>query len=414
MFLDGILSAMDSVHGAKNTLRNHFFGFYGGDCADNYCIDLTCHTGLDLAYTKCSPLNTVITRNAQTFANAEIYIGDKEKQEINTPNAKYTLDLLDKPHALFNKIEFFLTFDVYRQLYGYVYLMRTRAAGKTISLLPLPPKRVCPHLTGSFYFQNEYKNIVDYYEIILPNGNRQRVEPEDMLIVRDFHVNLDFCNNTINGLSRAVSLEPQIKNLIIANEALYSLNKDRGAMGILSNAATDVVGSIPLSTEEKIEIENQYNNLFGLIRNKAKIILSEKALNWQQISFNVRDLMLLEGMQECQQRVADMYNYPFGLLARTNGEKYSNKEIDTKELYQNGIIPISKLYTSDMSEFIGLNKGTYLYFDYSHVEALQEGESSRTDTASKKMDAIKKALDNGWITEAEAQEKAKIILDTIL
>jgi len=66
-----------------------------------------------------------------------------------------------------------------------------------------------------------------------------------------------------------ISFKYEIKNIIQAQEAIYSLNKDRGAQGILINKNRDESGNVPLMKSQKDELQKQFN-AYGLSEKQKK------------------------------------------------------------------------------------------------------------------------------------------------
>lgn len=378
-----------------------FFAYKGDECSPPYWIDLNCFDGLTQAYNECSPLNTVVNRNAMALSNAKWWLTDKDDNEVNGyDNIK---KLLKSPNPLQTWTEFIIQVDVFRQMYGCVFVLANVASGfsdnkDATSLWAINPKYIDIELRNKLYFQKDIKDIVaDYYLSI--GGKRTKLDKEHLLYIKDYHQNLNFCPSDIKGVSRIVSLEYPIRNIMQAYEAIYSLNKDRGAQGILSNDRKDSAGAIPLKREEKADIHKELS-LYGLSEHQRKIIVTDASLRWQSMSYNVRDLMLFEGIKNNIEQIADTFGYPFELLANQNGVTFSNQDEAKKRHYQDTVIPMAKLYGEKLTSFFGLTD-IKIYADYSDVECLKDAEKEKAEALKTKVAALSKAFKDGAITLEE-------------
>ena len=205
------------------------------------------------------------------------------------------------------------------------------------------------------------------------------VYKRQVLHIKDVNQNIDFAPNDLRGSSRLLGLETSLANIIQAEEAIYTMNRDRGAIGILSNDQKDISGTIPLTDEEKESLRNQYQSLYGLSARQAKVIITNASLKWQSISFNVKDLMLLEGIEKNIQLIADALGYPYDLLSTSKGVTYENKAEAKKLLYQDSIIPIANLYAEKLTGFFGLENAK-IEFDFSDIECLKKSEKEAAET----------------------------------
>lgn len=387
-----------------DTLKHmDFFSYSGDNCIPGFCVDLSCSSGLEKAYRECAPLSTVINRNAMAMANAKWWLTDTEDNE---PQGFENLKkLLKRPNPLQSWTELILQLDTYRQIYGEVFLWAPTGEGNSIqdamALWAIKPEYITIKLSKKLYFQNDINDIVlNYY--LKVGDSRTEFDGSRLLHIKDTFQNLCFSPTNIRGESRISGLEHPIKNIIQAYEAIYSLNKDRGAQGILSNDRKDVLGAMALTEKEKKDIQSQYLTKYGLNNNQRKVIITDASLRWQSMSYNVRDLMLFEGIKSNVEQISDSFLYPFNLLANQKGTTYDNNNESKKTLYQDNIIPISKIYSEKLTSFFGLDDTKVkLYADFSEIECLQEGEKEKAEALNIKISALSKAYQDKAITLEE-------------
>lgn len=382
--------------------RNYtFMEWKGNEVVPGFCVDLGCFSGIMEAYSKCSTLSTIINRNSLSLVNGKWWIVDKKDNDVST-KYKNISQLLKRPNPLQSWSSFILQVDVYRQLFGEVFILANTPVGFSVqeasSLWAINPSYVDIDLSGKMYMQsNQDDIIVDYY--INVNGVRTKIEKSNILHIRDTNQNINMSPSDIRGMSRVAGLGNQIRNIIQAEEAVYSLNKDRGAQGILTNKSKDVSGPVQLSDEEKEMLQKAFSE-YGLNIDQKKVIITGADMDWKQMSFNVRDLMLFEGMESNIQRISDAFDYPYELLSHSNGVTYANKLEAKRFHYQDNIIPMSKMYAEEFTSFFGLDRASFV-IDFGDVECLHKSESEKADTLYKMNQALKIAKEKNAISTAE-------------
>lgn len=379
-----------------------FFTFTGDKCTPEFTVDFNSIYGINDAYDKCSTLKAIVNRMALVIANVKMWIVDDSGNDVSDKYNDLAV-LLKRPNFIQTWTEFMQQLDVYRQLYGEAFIYASVPVGfnnaNATALWVLNPLFIDIESNGRLYDQSDIENIGLRY-IFNSSGQRRDLDPRNVLHIKDVNQNIDFAPNDLRGSSRLLGLETSIANIIQAEEAIYSMNRDRGAIGILSNDQKDISGTIPLSDDEKESLRNQYQSLYGLSARQAKVIITNASLKWQSISFNVKDLMLLEGIEKNIQLIADALGYPYELLSTSTGVTYENKSEAKKLLYQDSIIPIANLYAEKLTGFFGLENAK-IEFDFSNIECLKKSEKEAAETLYQLNQAMQTAYNNGVISRAE-------------
>lgn len=379
-----------------------FFTFTGDKCTPEFTVDFNSINGINDAYDKCSTLKAIVNRMALVIANVKIWIVDDSGNDVSDKYNDLAI-LLKRPNFIQTWTEFMQQLDVYRQLYGEAFIYASVPIGfnnaNANALWVLNPLFIDIESNGRLYDQSDIGNIGLRY-IFNSSGQRRELDPSNVLHIKDVNQNIDFAPNDLRGSSRLLGLETSLANIIQAEEAIYTMNRDRGAIGILSNDQKDISGTIPLTDEEKESLRNQYQSLYGLSARQAKVIITNASLKWQSISFNVKDLMLLEGIEKNIQLIADALGYPYDLLSTSKGVTYENKAEAKKLLYQDSIIPIANLYAEKLTGFFGLENAK-IEFDFSNIECLKKSEKEAAETLYQLNQAMQTAYNNGVISRAE-------------
>lgn len=379
-----------------------FFETRGLACLPDITLNFDELDGFTTAYNRCSSLRAIINKNSSALVNGEWHIYNRKDKEVDDkyPGIK---SLLTKPNPLQSWSEFLTLSDVYRQVYGEVFIYAVVPVGYNISdasaLWAINPALIDVRITGKMYEQSDASDIIEGY-YLNQGGTSKELDRGCILHIRDVSPNINFSNLEVRGESRLVGLKNVIKNIIQAEEAIYALNKDRGAQGMLINKSSDKAGHIPLTQSEKNEIQREYKLRYGVGVGQDKVLITNADLQWQQMSFNVKDLMLFEGIDSNIQRLADALDYPYELISSGKGVTYANKLEAKRDYYQNNIIPLAKYYAEAFSNFFGLTKDS-IYIDFSSVECLRKSEQERADELNRLNQAFQIAKNNGVISRTE-------------
>lgn len=386
----------------ESIARNYDFIEWKGDASNaGVVVDLDSLSGITDAYFKCSTLSTIINRNALALINGKWWIVDDKDNDISS-SYKGISALLKRPNPLQSWSSFISQVDVYRQAYGEAFILAVTPVGfskqEASALWAVNPNYIDIELTGKMYMQTDLDDIVVNYYLNV-GGTSTLLEKSDVLHIKDTNQNILMSPSDIRGRSRLAGLNNTIRNIIQAEEAIYALNKDRGAQGILTNNTKDAAGHVQLDDEEQQRLQSEFNR-YGLKANQSKVIISNADLNWKQMSFNVRDLMLFEGMDNNIQRISDALDYPYELLSHSGGVTYANKLEAKRFHYQDNIIPMSKMYAEHLTSFFGLS-GASLIVDFGEVECLKKSETEKASMQYQINQAMRIAKDAGVVSTAE-------------
>lgn len=379
-----------------------FFATRGLSTMPDITFNFKALSGMADAYNKCNSLRSIINKNSNSLINGHWWIVDDKDNDVIDKYDNIKL-LIGKPNPLQTWSEFIVLLDTYRQVYGESYVYAVVPVGfdvaQAAALWVIDPTKIDIELTGNMYMQGDIADVVRGY--YLSDGvKRIKLDNRCIMHVRDLTANIDFGGDNVRGSSRLCGLENTIRNIVQGEEAIYALTKDRGAQGMLVNKSKDVTGNIPLLPAEKERVQREYKLKYGVSVNQDKVLITDADLQWQQMTFNVKDLMLFEGMESNIQRIADAFDMPFELLASPKGQTYANKLEAKRYHYQNNIIPLSKYYAELFTKFFGLDKDKFV-IDFSDVECLRKTEQERADMLYKTNQAYKIAKDAGVVSTAE-------------
>jgi hypothetical protein len=160
------------------------------------------------------------------------------------------------------------------------------------------------------------------------------------------------------------------------------------------------------------ELQKQFKEKYGILKGKWDTILSTIPLNFQQISKPIKDLMLMETIQDSTRVIAEAYNYPMYLLGFSEGTTFNNVSEARRSLYEEAVIPEAMGFCSFINSELGIEGEEFkLRVTISDVDALNEGKKIRADATKIQYDTYYPMYQNNLITLNEFY--SKIGLETV-
>lgn len=354
--------------------------WFMGNNGFSYKFTYQSNSDARLAFENCAPLAAVILKKAKSYINGNTCIvntqGKAKGKEANGTDATKIRNLLARPNPIQSWKQFEAQQEIYVDLFGFCILLPIYAFGydqdpvNAQSIWNIPPNMVDIKETNKLFYQTDVSGIIE--KVVLNYKNQKTLlDVSKLWIFKDFTPNFD---SLIFPESRLCSLEIQINNIIAAYESRNVLISRRGAMGILSNGSKDVLGNIMIDQDEKDELQRGFSS-YGLRRDQWQVIVTNAALQWQQMGYPTKDLMLFEEIEDDVQRICDVYEYPYRLLSSkdTNSLGGTDANIFLKNLYQDSIIPTAgNLYEQWNLFFNTAGRGIEVTKDFSHIPVLQE------------------------------------------
>jgi hypothetical protein len=332
------------------------------------------------AYNNCPPLKAIIGKRAKAFNTGRIYY-------LNTNTDKpargkqWLKDLIKKPNALQNEQQFFAQQNHYIDTFGYCPVLKIKAVGfedqeEVSAIWNIPPWLFDIEYTGKWLHQFKIEGIYKSYMFVW-EGKTYELDMKNVYFVFDDGIGTENdCNLTIPD-SRLVGMDYVISNIWAAYKSRNTLITKRGAIGILSNKAKEQGVGVPISSEHKKELQQDFAS-YGLTGQPFQVIITEANLGWQQMAISPRELMLFEETTENIERLCDAYGWPIELIARGKDVTYDNKLQARKDLYQNTLIPESDSRMEQNSVGLGLDV-IEIRRDFSNVAVLQEDKKTKAD-----------------------------------
>jgi HK97 family phage portal protein len=370
-------------------------------------LSLNLSSKLFEAVTLCSPLAAIIANLSDAYANGKQEVLNRTTQNYVRGAYKEWERLMDRPNPLQTRSQFRKQLYSFTKINGWCYVYPEYAVGfrdRPSALWIIPPYLIEVEITGvngTFPMKDPSKFRTLYFTY---NGIRQQLNESELIMFTDDATEIDY--QTLLPISRLISLQKPISNIIAGLDARNNLIVRRGALGFISSDGQDAMGSkLPMQPQQRREIANEFHKSYGMTGERSMVAVVSAAVKWQQTAISTRDLMLFEEHESSTVDIADRFGYPAYLLGVKDGTFTNTLEAE-KSLYQNTIIPDSVAIDESLNEGLKtLENNIEIKNDYSHIESLQQSEQERSQARKSMNEACKIEWDNGLITLNEWRER---------
>lgn len=214
--------------------------------------------------------------------------------------------------------------------------------------------------------------LVDGYNYILPNGDTQKYEKDEIshfkyMSVTDYHYGQG-------------SMTPALYSIDIIKEAQkQNLNIFKNGMKIDAYFETDQSLTDANYKRFKDEMASKYQD-----SEKAhQTVLLEKGLKYQAITGNMKELEYINGIKLSREDICAVHGVPALLVGILDKATYANYETAIKVLFVFCIIPKLKRLNAVITTVVQrFDKNLFFEFDISNEEALKEDEERKSRIAT--------------------------------
>jgi HK97 family phage portal protein len=342
-------------------------------------------------------VSAIINMKARAFSNMLLEVVSKQSGE-EIKNTDRAAKILRKPNWFQGQAEYLMQTKLFREVFGNEYPFTLVPLGtQTITgLFTLPPNMVTIKILESkpYWLFSTMPDKIAYMTTF--NGAQHVLEQGTYIHLNDNNATINEANY-LSGISKLNALNMPIQNIRAAYEARNVLIEKRGALGILSNAATDEFGNAPFDDDEKIALQKELEK-YGLTKDQWQIILTGLNLKWQQMAIDADKLKLFEETREDTVKICDSYGVPYELLGSQKGTTFRNKEHAELQLYQDTIVPEAVEWIIGMNRlFKTENRSWIIKGSYDHLPIFKEDMRLNAEVLDKIVTALSKALADGAI-----------------
>ena len=350
-------------------------------------------------------VNAIFNLRARAAGNMRIIAVDvKSGLEINIDDDFITL--IENPNYFQSKEELFGQTTLFKDIFGdeFMYAPVPTGMKKPSGLFTIPPQAVemeelgSSVVNGPFYLEKAIPQSI-VYTYRDHNGKKYILNKDTLLHLNDNNVKFTSGKDFYRGTSKLDALQPAVENIKAAYEARNVLIVNRGAIGILSNAAKDGIGGVaPMNKIEKEKVQREFSK-YGLTKNKWQVIITNLALSWQQMAIDVDKLKLFEECREDTLKICDSYGTPFEMLSSIRNTTFDNKREAQRQWYRDTIIPEANMRIAGMNKkFNTAERGYRLVPKFDHLPIFETERKERAASLLLTVNALTKALEDGSIT----------------
>lgn len=376
-------------HNWTNTIDNRIWGV-------KQPIWIDTHNAY-LHYLEIPELRTVINKRADMMASGKPILVNADGEQVDK---HWVLDLIENPNPTQSWKDVIFSLSVNDSLYSNAFAYAPKRSFGIVNLMvPLPSDKMVINTTGKRLKQMDTEGLIKDYQFCYDDANQDTLELDEVI-----YLTTPDGLNIVNPNSRMKALKYPLSNIRAAYSKRNVLLENIGAIGILSAQKGDLGGAIPMTPEEKSDIQRDWYR-----RSKDELIITEADVSWQPMSFPTKDLMLYEELTADKMAIVDIYGLNSYVFSQEKGATFSNVKEGLKMAYTSSIIPDTVTMYDGLSEQLGLeDEGLRLIPDFSHIHVLAQDENLVAQALDTRASALLKIQQSG-VTLTD--EEAKLILD---
>ncbi len=335
-------------------------------------------------------LRAVIDKRASMMSSNKPVMVDRDGNKVTN---HWLLDLIQKPNPMQSWADVVYSLSVNDALYSNSFAYSPlRSFNQRNIMVTLPSGKMEITTTGRTLKQMDVDGLIDSFRFRYDNESFEKLDVNDVV-----YLTTADGMNLIRPTSKIDALKYPLSNIKASYHKRNVLLENIGAIGILSAQKSDIGGSIPMTPEEKQEIQRDWYS-----RSKDELIITESQVNWQPMSYPTRDLMLFEELTADKLAIIDAYGLNYNLFSSDKGATFSNVKDSIRMCYTDTIIPeTQQMYDTIMQQFKLTDEGYKLYADFSHLPVLQDDEVSKEQAMTARVNNYSTMLRDGVITSEQ-------------
>ena len=335
-------------------------------------------------------LRAVIDKRASMMASNIPCLYDMNGDKVES---HWILDLFKDPNAMQSWSDVVYSLSVQDALYSNAFAYCPKRSFDIRNLIvPLPANKIEIQLSGKKLQAMDSEDMITKFCFEYDDDSKENIDWMDML-----YLTTDDGMNLVKPISRIDSLKYPLSNIKAQYHKRNVLLENIGSIGILTTSQNDMGGAIPMTPEEKRQIQQDWFK-----RSKDELIITESNVDWKPMSYPTRDLMLFEELTADKMAIIDTYGLNANLFSSERGATFTNVRDSIRLVYTDTIIPETQSMYDSMIKQWGLSDEYYLKAEFNHLPALQEDESEKADVQKTKAETLEKIAGLGVeLTEEE-------------
>lgn len=335
-------------------------------------------------------LRSVIDKRASMMASNHPCLYDMNGDKVES---HWLLDLFKDPNAMQSWSDVVYSLSVQDALYSNAFAYCPKRSFDIRNLMvPLPANKIEIQLSGKKLQAMDSEDMVTRFCFEYDDDSKEIIDWTDMI-----YLTTDDGMNLVKPISRIDSLKYPLSNIKAQYHKRNVLLENIGSIGILTTSQSDMGGAIPMTPEEKRQIQQDWFK-----RSKDELIITESNVDWKPMSYPTRDLMLFEELTADKMAIIDAFGLNANLFSSERGATFTNVRDSIRLVYTDTIIPETQSMYNSMMKQWGLSDEYYLKADFSHLPALQEDEGEKANVQKTKAETLEKIAGLGVeLTEEE-------------
>jgi hypothetical protein len=330
-------------------------------------------------YLEIPELRMVIDRRASMMSSNKPCLVDADGNEVTN---HWFNDVLKKPNPVQSWSDLVYSLSVQDALYSNSFIYAPKRSFDIRNLfVPLPSNKIQINLSGKKLKQMEQEGLIDSFVFQYDDKNTEKIEFADLI-----YLMTNDGMNIVKPVSRMESLKFPLSNIKASYHKRNVLLENIGAIGILSTQNNDVGGAIPMTPEEKKQIQRDWFR-----RQKDELIITESQVDWKPMSFPTKDLMLFEELTADKIAIIDTFGMSLNIFSTEKGATFTNVRDSIRMTYQDTIIPETQQMYDAIGQQIGLtDEGLKLIAEFDHLPVMQDDEVAIATTMKLKAETLEK------------------------
>lgn len=341
-------------------------------------------------------LRSVIDKRASMMASNHPCLYDMNGDKVES---HWLMDLFKDPNAMQSWSDVIYSLSVQDALYSNAFAYCPKRSFDIRNLMvPLPASKIEIQLSGKKLQAMDSEDMITRFVFQYDDDSKERIDWTDMI-----YLTTDDGMNLVKPISRIDSLKYPLSNIKAQYNKRNVLLENIGAIGILSTSQNDMGGAIPMTPEEKQQIQRDWYK-----RSKDELIITESNVDWKPMSFPTRDLLLFEELNADKIAIIDVYGLNINLFSSEKGTTFTNVRDSIRLVYTDTIIPETQSMYDSMMKQWGLSDEYYLKAEFDHLPAMQVDEESKANVQKTKAETLEKIAGLGVNL---SEEEIRILTD---
>lgn len=227
----------------------------------------------------------------------------------------------------------------------------------------------------------EYKQGKIYsYTYDNGDGTFTKIPIEKLIFIRIYTAKSGCTNFGLSPLQAALMPIESLKEMYIADTAIV---KNKGVDVLITNDS-----DVPIIEDEKDAMDKALNKRLSGARKAGGVATSTSKLRVLNLGRTIKELALWDGYKIKARDLCTALQVDSGLFNDPDNKTYANREEATKSLYNECVIPFTKLITNNKELIKRI--GFEIYLDTSQIEALQTSQTVKAEKARFNIETVTK------------------------